>query len=71
MARMDPVRMPLQLMFSTMPGTGAGGRPLKSWNDYVRDDFDAIGHAYDWWRKCKNREDWKAIIQVLLDVPSP
>ncbi len=39
--------------------------------DYVSDDLDAIGHAYDWWRKCKNREDWIAVIQVLLDVPSP
>ena len=42
---------------------------LHSW--LVRDDLDAIGHAYDWWRKCKNREDWRATIQVLLDVPSP
>ena len=24
-----------------------------------------------WWRKCKNREDWRAIVQVLLDIPSP
>ena len=31
----------------------------------------AIGHAYDWWKKCKDREQWKTIIQVLLDVPSP
>ena len=36
----------------------------------VRDDLNAIGRAYDWWRKCKNREDWRAIIQVLLNVPS-
>ncbi len=70
-ARMNPTRIPLQMMFSTMSGTGARGRPLKSWNDYVRDDLDAIGHPYDWWRKCKNREDWRAITQVLLDVPSP
>ncbi len=35
---------------------------------YERDGLDAIGHAHDWWRNCENREDWKAIIQVLLDV---
>ena len=70
-ARMDPTRIPLQLMISTMLGTGPRGTPLKSWNEYVRDDLDAVGHPYDWWRKCKNREDWRAIIKVLLDVPGP
>jgi len=33
--------------------------------------FVAIGHAYDWWRKCKDREQWKTTFQVLLNVPSP
>ena len=37
----------------------------------VREDLDAIGHAYDWWKKCNDREEWRSIIQVLLDVPSP
>ncbi len=32
----------------------------------MRDDLDSVGHAYDWWRKCKHREDWRAISQVLL-----
>ena len=63
--------MPLQMMFSTIAGNGARGRPLKNWNDYVREDLDAIGHAYDWWKKCKDREEWRNIIQVLLDVPRP
>ena len=70
-ARMERTRMPLQMMFSTIAGNGARGRPLKKWNDYVREDLDAIGHAYDWWKKCKDREEWRNIIQVLLDVPSP
>ena len=26
----------------------------------------AVGHAYDWWTKCKDREEWKTIIQVSL-----
>ena len=34
-ARMDNVRLPLQMMFSTMTGSGARGRPLKSWYEYV------------------------------------
>ena len=55
---------------STMTGSGARGRSLKSWNEYVREDLAAIGHAYDWWEKCKDREQWKTIIQVLLNVPS-
>lgn len=41
------------------------------WNDYVREDVFAIGHAYDLWKKCKDRKEWKTLIQVLLDKPSP
>jgi len=35
---------------------------------HVIDDFVAIGHAYDWWRKCKDRGQWKTMIQVLYLV---
>ena len=36
-ARMDKTRLPLQMMSSTLEGCGARIRPLKSWNDYVRE----------------------------------
>ena len=58
-------------MFGTISGTGIRGRPMKSWNDYVREDLEAIGMPYNWWRKCQNRDEWRAAIKVLLDVPSP
>jgi len=32
LARMDNVKLPLQMMFSTLTGSGARGRPTKSWN---------------------------------------
>ncbi len=38
-----------------MSGTGARGRPLKSWNHYVEDDLKIVGETYDWWRRCKDR----------------
>ncbi len=69
--RMDDSRLPLQLLFSSMPGTGAWGRPLKRWNDYVRDDLEIVGEPYNWWRKCKDRGLWRKTIKLLLDVPSP
>ena len=46
-------------------------RQTKTWNDYVRENLYATGHAYDWWKKCKDREEWKSVIQVVLGVPSP
>ncbi len=49
----------------------SGNEVLRGLGNKRREDLDAIGHPYDWWRNCKNREDWRAIIQVLLDVPSP
>ena len=61
-ARMERTRLPLQMVFSTTAGNGGRGRPLKNWNDYVREDLDAIGHAYDWWKKCKDRDEWRNII---------
>ncbi|BDA51414.1 RNA-directed DNA polymerase from mobile element jockey [Coccomyxa sp. Obi] len=70
-ARMGDTRLPLQFMFGTISGMGTRGRPMKSWNDYVRDDLEAIGLPYNWRRKCKNRDEWRAAIKVLLDVPSP
>ncbi|BDA41138.1 probable uncharacterized transposon-derived protein [Coccomyxa sp. Obi] len=70
-ARMGDTRLPLQFMFGTISGTGTRGRPMKGWNDYVRDDLEAIGLPYNWRRKCKNRDEWRAAIKVLLDVPSP
>jgi hypothetical protein len=60
--------MPLKMIFGTVPNIGTRG---KSWNDHVREDLDAVGHASDWWKRCKNREKWKSKIQVLLDMPSP
>ena len=56
---------------NTVDGRGATGRHLKSWIDYAKENIDAIGHAYDWWKTCKDREDSKEIIHVLLNVRSP
>ena len=53
-------------MFSTIDGERSARRHIKSWDDCVRDDLDAIGLKYDWWRKCKDREYWKTSIEVLL-----
>jgi len=39
----------------------------------VRDDLAAIGHAYDWWRNYKDREQWKKKYRCcstyLVNVP--
>jgi hypothetical protein len=31
----------------------------------------AVGHAYDWWKKCKCWEEWKSTVQALLDISNP
>ena len=54
-----------------MDGRGARCGPLKSWHGHATENSDAIGHAYDWWKTCKDREDSKEIIHVLVNVPSP
>lgn len=46
-------RMPLQTMFSTMPGSETRIRQVKSWNDYVSEKFEAW-ICYGWWKKCMN-----------------
>jgi hypothetical protein len=42
-------------MLEDWTGERYAGRPIKSWNDYVRDDLDAIGPKYDWWRKVQGQ----------------
>ena len=39
---------------------------MKSWNDCVREDLDAMGLTCHWWRKCSDRERWKGTIEKLL-----
>lgn len=65
-ARMDNNRLPKMMMFSTLEGDGRRGRPVKSWNDYVRHDLETLGISLTWWRKSQDRPGWKAIIQKLL-----
>ena len=60
-----------RVMFITTTGSGTRGRPMKSWNDYVRDDLVALGHAYDWWRKCKDREQMENKISGVAHIRSP
>ncbi len=50
-------------LFSTLDGAGRRGRPVKSWNDYVRQDLASLG---TWWRKAQDRVGWKAVIETLL-----
>ena len=64
--RMGDERLPKMMMFSTLEGAGKRGRPIKSWNDYVRKDLESLGLALTWWRKCQDRPSWKAVIETLL-----
>ncbi len=54
------------LLISTLEGAGKRGRPIKSWNDYVRKDLDSLGLALTWWKRCQDRPSWKAVIETLL-----
>ncbi len=65
-ARMENDRMPKMFLFSTLEGAGRRGRPVKSWNDYVRQDLASLGLSLTWWRKAQDREGWKAVIETLL-----
>ena len=58
--------MPKQLLFGTIMGTGRRGRPVKSWNDCVREHLDSMGLTCQWWRKCPDRKGWKGISEKLL-----
>ena len=62
-ARIKDDRLPKQLLFGTIRGRGRRGRPVKSWNDCVRDDLGLTCH---WWRQCQDREEWKGILEKLL-----
>ena len=65
-ARMENDRLPKMMMFSTLEGAGKRGRPIRSWNDYVRKDLDSLGMSLTWWKRCQDRPSWKAVIETLL-----
>ena len=54
------------MLFGTLEGAGKRGRPVKSWNNYVRQDLESLGLALTWWRKSQDRPGWKAAIETLL-----
>ena len=47
-ARMNDDRLPKQLLFGTIEGTGRRGRPAKSWNDCVREDLESMRLTCHW-----------------------
>ena len=55
-------------MFGTIEGVGRRGlgRPVKSWNECVRDDLDSMGLTCHWYRQCQVREVSKGTIEKLL-----
>jgi len=71
-ARMDNVRLPLQMMFSTMTGSGARGRSLKAGMNTWEKILLLLGMHMTGGKNARiGKFQWKTIIQVLLDVPSP
>jgi hypothetical protein len=73
---MSSDRWPLQLLFTEQCVLNSvqqdGGRPLKTRIKHVRADLESIGASIDWWRKCKDRVQWrKATQKVLLNIPTP
>jgi hypothetical protein len=68
---MDKARTPLQIMFTTLEGRGARFRPLKSWNNYVREHLMLLDMLMTGGRNARRGKTGKKITQVLLDVSSP
>ena len=69
-ARMSDDRLPKQMLFGTLEGKSAPGRPVKSWNDFVREDLDHIGLTYHWWRKCQDRSPGNKYLRSCYNAPS-
>ncbi len=65
-ARMPDDRLPKILLFASLQGEGVRGAPLKSWRDYVREDLQALKLNLTRYRKAKDRDAWKATIEMLL-----
>ena len=53
LARLPNDRLPKRVLFGHMDGTaaGAGGRALKQWVDYTREDMQLVGLSLNWWRR--------------------
>ena len=68
MARMGGDRFPKQLLFGSieLQCKPNAGRPLKCWQDYVREDLARLQMPYSWHKLAQDRDSWRCRIQRLL-----
>lgn len=66
LARMPDERLPKNVLFGHMDGSGLRGYSQKQWVDYVREDLQIAGLSYTWCRKSQDRAGWRAAIECLL-----
>ena len=60
--RMDPSRIPVQVLFSCLPaGERGSGRPLLRWCEMLNNDLSEY-HLCNWRRTTEDREKWRASV---------
>jgi hypothetical protein len=74
-ARMDPERLPVQVLFGWIEGKRPIGRPRKTWIDTVRDDLRVLsdlnnkrGTFLAWQTLTQDRGQWRDLIHSLVDT---
>ena len=72
MARMDPERLPSQVVFGWIDGERPIGRPRKTWIDLVRDDLKVLWDLNNkrnfflaWQTLTEDRGQWRDLIHSL------
>ena len=64
LTRMPDDRVPKELLFGHMDGSGVRGR--SQWVDSVREHLNSAGLSQTWWRKSQDRAGWRAAIEYVL-----
>jgi len=74
-ARMDPERLPIQVLYGWIEGKRPIGRPRKTWIDTVRDDVRVLsdlnnkrGTFIAWQTLAQDRGQWRDLIHSLVDA---
>jgi hypothetical protein len=62
----------MDMGFGTPKGKKPGGRPRRRWEDNIRKDLrDIIWEGVDWMHLAQDRNQWRAVVDTVINFRVP
>jgi hypothetical protein len=70
-ARMGEKRNAYRIFVGKPEGKGPLGRPRRRWEDNIKMDRDIGWGGMDWIDMAQNRDQWKALVNTVMNIRVP